>query len=106
MHVPSGPTLTQQGRKRDVVACLPRSALFRKALPFMKGKRASTVVVVALCRSVRSRSIISQRWSPFWAVVVRQQVTVKLFEGLKVRAVPSVGIGKILTSNPFGGMRE
>jgi hypothetical protein len=31
---------------------------------------------------------------------------VKLFKGLKGRAVPSVGIGKILTSNPFGGMRE
>jgi hypothetical protein len=71
-----------------------------------KGKRASTVVVVALCRSVRRRSIISQRWSPFCAIVVRQQVTVKLFEGLKGRAVPAGGICKILTSNPFGGMRE
>ena len=65
-----------------------------------KGKKASTVVVVALCRSVRRRGIISQRWSPFCAIVVRQQVTVKLFEGLKGRAVPSVGICKNLTSNP------
>jgi hypothetical protein len=72
----------------------------------MKGKRASTVVVAALCRSVRRRSIISQRWSPFCAILVRQQITVKLFEGLKGRAVPSGGICKILTSNPFGGMRE
>jgi hypothetical protein len=71
-----------------------------------KGKRASTVVVVALCRSVRHRSIISQRWSPFCAIVVRQQVTVKLLKGLKGRAVPGGGICKILTSNPFGGMRE
>jgi hypothetical protein len=37
---------------------------------------------------------------------MRQQVIVKLFEGLKDRAVPGVGICKILTSNPFGGMRE
>jgi hypothetical protein len=40
---------------------------------------------------VRRRSIISQRWSPFFAIVVRQQVIVKLFEGGKGRAVPSVG---------------
>ena len=53
-----------------------------------KGKRASTVVVVGLCRSVRRRSIISQRWSPFCAIVVLQQVTVKLFEVLnRARAV-------------------
>jgi hypothetical protein len=71
-----------------------------------KGKRAITVAVVALCRSARRRSIISQRWSPFCALVVRQQVIVKLFEVLKGRTVPSVGIRKILTSNPFGGMRE
>jgi len=38
--------------------------------------------------------------------VVRQQVTVKLFEGLKGRAVPSGGICKILTSSPFKGMNE
>ena len=43
-------------------------------------------------------SIISQRWSPFCAIVVRQQVTVNLFEGLKARDVPSVGICKILTA--------
>jgi hypothetical protein len=30
----------------------------------------------------------------------------KLFEGLKGRADPSDGICKILTSSPFGGMRE
>jgi hypothetical protein len=71
-----------------------------------KGKRASTVVVVALCRIARRRSIISQRWSPFCAIVVRQQVTVKLFEGVKGGDVASGGICKILTSNPFGGMRE
>jgi hypothetical protein len=57
-----------------------------------EGKEASTVVVASLCRSVRRRSIISQRWSPFCEIVVRQQVIVKLFEGLKGRAVSSVGI--------------
>ena len=41
---------------------------------------------------VRCRNIISQRWSPFCEIVVRQQVIVKLFEGLKGRAVSSVGI--------------
>jgi hypothetical protein len=35
-------------------------------------------VIVALCRSVCRRSIISQRWSPFCAIVVCQQVTMKL----------------------------
>jgi hypothetical protein len=63
-------------------------------------------IKVIIISSARRRSIISQRWSPFCAIVVRQQVFVKLFEGLKGRAVPSVGICKILTSNPFGGMRE
>jgi hypothetical protein len=60
----------------------------------------------ALCRRVSCRSIISQRWIPFCAIVVCQQVIVKLFEGVKGRVVPSVGICKILTSNPFRGMRE
>jgi hypothetical protein len=46
-------------------------------------------------------SISNQRWSPFCAIVMRQQLIVKLFEGLKGRAVSSVGICKILTSNPF-----
>ena len=62
-------------------------------------------VIVALCRSVCRRSIISQRWSPFCAIVVCQQVTMKLFEGLKGGAVPSGGICKILTSNRFRGIR-
>jgi hypothetical protein len=35
-----------------------------------------------------------------------QQLIVKLFEGCKGRAVPSVGICKILPSNPFRGVRE
>jgi hypothetical protein len=39
------------------------------------------IVVVALCGSVRRRSIISQRWSPFCAIVVRQQVIVKWLLG-------------------------
>ncbi len=64
------------------------------------------MVVVALCRRVSRRSIISQRWSPFCAIIVRQQVTVKLFEGSQGRAVRGGGICKILTSNPFRGMRE
>ena len=38
-------------------------------------------------------------WSPFCAIVMRQQLIMKLFEGLKGRAVPSVGICKILTSD-------
>jgi hypothetical protein len=62
--------------------------------------------VDALCGRVRLRSIISQRWSPFCAIVVCQQVIVKLFEGVKGRAVSSVWICKILASNPFRGMRE
>jgi hypothetical protein len=119
--------MTRQGRKRDVVACLPP----RRCVPACchagksshqawapigcgeagahhacdtssnfaivhilpntqrsekvkrrKGKRASTVVA-SLCRSVRRRSIISQRWSPFCAIVVCQEVIVKLFEGLR-----------------------
>jgi hypothetical protein len=37
--------------------------------------------------TVRCRSVIGQRWSPFCAIVVCQKVTVKLFEGLKGRAV-------------------
>ncbi len=88
-----------------IVLILPNTQRSEK-IKRRKGKRASTVVVAALCRSVRRRSSISQRWSPFGAVVVRQQGTVKLFEGLKGRAVPCGGICKILTSNPFGGMRE
>ena len=83
-----------------IVLILPNTQRSEK-VKRRKGKRASTVVVVALCRSARRRSIISQRWSTFCAIVVRQQVIVKLFEGLKGRAVPSVGICKILTSNPF-----
>jgi hypothetical protein len=35
-----------------------------------------------------------------------QQLIVKLFEGCKGRAVPSVGICKILPSNPFRGVRN
>jgi hypothetical protein len=143
--------MTRQGRKRDVVACLPprrcvaacchtgksshqawapigcgeagahhacdTSSNFAivhilpntqrsEKVKRRKGKRASTVVVASLCRSVRRRSSINQRWSLFCAIVMSQQPVVKLFEGLKGRAVPSVGICKILISNPFGGMRE
>ena len=37
---------------------------------------------------------------------MRQQLIMKLFEGLKGRAVPSVGICKILTSDTFRGSRK
>jgi hypothetical protein len=36
--------------------------------------------------------ICNRRWSPFSAMVMRQQLIMKLSERLKGRAVPSVGI--------------
>ena len=68
-----------------IVLILPNTQRSEK-VKRRKGKRASTVVVVALFRSVRRRSISNQRWSKFCAVVVRQLVIVKLFEGLKGQA--------------------
>jgi hypothetical protein len=50
--------------------------------------------------------ICIRRWIPFCAIVKRQQLMMTLFEGSKGRAVPSVGICKILTSDPFRGVRE
>ena len=88
-----------------IVLILPNTQRSEK-VKRRKGKRASTVVVASLCRSVRRRSSINQRWSLFCAIVMSQQPVVKLFKGLKGRAVPSVGICKILISNPLRGVRE
>jgi hypothetical protein len=51
-------------------------------------------------------SICIRRWTPFCAIVMHQQLIMKLFGGSKGRAGPSVGICEILTSGPFRGMRE
>ena len=88
-----------------IVLILPNTQRSKK-VKRRKGKRASTVVVACLCRSVRRMSVSNQRWSPSCAIVMRQQLIVKMFEGLKGRTVPSVGICKILTSNSFGGVSE
>jgi hypothetical protein len=53
----------------DIVLILQNTQKNEK-VKLRKGKRASTVVVVSLCRSISLRSIISQRWSPFCAIVV------------------------------------
>jgi hypothetical protein len=70
-----------------------------------KGKRAS-IVVEFRSRCARRWSI-SVRWrSPFFAIVMLHELLVKMFEGVKSRACPGVGIGKVLPSNTFRSMRK
>ena len=70
-----------------------------------KGKWAS-IVVEFRSRCARRWSI-SVRWrSPFFAVVMLHELLVKMFEGVKSRACPGVGISKVLPSDPFRSMRK
>ena len=70
-----------------------------------KGKRAS--VLVEFRSRYARRWSNSVRWlSPFFAVVMLHELLVKMFEGVKSRACPGVGISKVLPSDPFRSMRK
>ena len=68
-----------------------------------KGKRASVLVEFRCAR----RWSIGVWWrNPFFAVVMLHELLVKMFEGVKSRACPGVGISKVLPSDPFRSMRK
>ena len=63
-----------------------------------KGKRASVLVEF---RCARRWSIGVWWWSPFFAIVMLHELLVKMFEGVKSRACPGVGISKVSPQRPI-----
>ena len=101
------PTLREQRRASIGVAVfliLPNTQRSDK-VKGRKGKRASIVVEVRI-RYAMSWSIYVWWRSPFFAVVMLHELLVKMFEGVKSRACPGVGISKVLPSDPFRSMRK
>ena len=92
------PTLRGQRRASISVAIfliLPNTQRSDK-VKGRKGKRASIVVKF---RCTSRWSIVVWCRSSFFAIVMLHELLVKMFEGVKSRACPGVGISKVLPSD-------
>jgi hypothetical protein len=98
-----------QGQRRAIISVTVFLILLntqrRDKVKGRKGKRSN---IVFEFRSTCSRHwIIRVRWqSPIFAVVMLHHLLVKMFEGVKTRVCPGVGISKVLPTYPFRSMRK
>ncbi len=72
----------------------------------VKGRKGNRSSIVVEFRCARRWSIGVWWRSPFFAILTLHELLVKMFEGVKSRACPGVGISKVLFSDPFRSMRK